>query len=268
MRNNALQVTAAFARIDEQLLRVWPVRSSLFDAFSDAGLAQEIIFSMVAVANLRPPKDYEQEHEILQNTAGTVIEYGREFEQALEDRDLGAVMVAKANFAVSYKRMILSVSPLMCMSLGIVDDADTLCQVWFPEPDSYDARVEQLAKEFRLEFLPRVSSFPLALTSEERFSALAAINKDVEIAAQNAVDRLTALSPPDERSADHAIFLKYLKDTVITSSAITIAGEQRDNAEIERLFARSGVEFRGAESAISCDYTLQILHAFFPNCAS
>jgi len=160
IENNAVQVTAAFARIDEQLSKVWPTKSSLLDAFSDSELSQEINSSLSAVIQLLPPDEFEQEHLILQSTAKTVVEYSRQFEQALQDRDLVGVMVAKANFVVSYKRMLMTVSPRLCSALGIANDQEVVCDVTVAESGTYGAEVEQLFKEFRLEFLPRVTSFP------------------------------------------------------------------------------------------------------------
>ncbi|MCZ6538780.1 MAG: hypothetical protein O6922_03015 [Chloroflexi bacterium] len=266
IENNAVQVTAAFARIEEHLSRVWPVRSSLFDAFSDAELSQEIISSIGAIVQLSPPAEFEQEHRILQETAKTVVAYTQEFEQALQDRDLAGVMVAKANFAVSYKRMVLTVSPRLCNALGIDNDRETLCDVRAGTPGTYDAEVEQLIKEYRLEFLPRVTSFPLALSEEERFGVLSALNVYIEIANQNAVSKLVALTPPEERADDHRILLTYLEDTSETASAITVAAANRDNSKIEQLFAQSGTIVESAAASISCEYREVLLHGFFPGC--
>ena len=266
IENNAVQVTAAFARIGEQMSKVWPTRGSLLDAFSDSDLAQEMIDSIGAVVQLSPPEEFEQEHQILQDTAGTVIEYSRQLEQALQGRDLAGVMVAKANFAVSYKLMLMTVSPRLCKALGIADDREKLCDVRVDAPGSYDAKVEQLFKEFRVEFLPRVTSFPVALSEEERFSALAALNKEIEVATRNAVAKLAALSPSQGRADDHQILLTYLEDTGKTASSITVAGEESDNETLQRLFAQSSTIVESAGALISCEYSETLLHGFFRGC--
>ncbi|MCH7971622.1 MAG: hypothetical protein IH960_11365 [Chloroflexi bacterium] len=268
IENNAVQVTAAFARIDEQLSRVWPVRSSLFDAFSDSGLSQEIISSLGAIVQLSPPDEFEQEHRILQSTAKTVVEYSLQLEQALRGRDLAGMMIARANFAVSYKRMLMTVSPRLCKALGIDDDPEILCEVNAGAPATYDADVEQLFKEFRIEFLPRVTSFPPAMSDEERFDTLAALNVEIEVATREAAEKLAALSPPEGRVDDHKILLTYLEDTGKTASAITVAGEERDDSKIEQLFAQSGTIVESAEAAISCEYGETLLHGFFRDCVS
>lgn len=268
IENNAVQVTAAFARISEQLARVWPARSSLFDAFSDSELSQEIISSLGAIVQLSPPDEFEQEHRILQSTANTVVEYSRELEQALQGRDLAGVMIAKANFAVSYKRILMTVSPRLCKALGIENDSEILCETNAGAPGTYDADVEQLFKEFRNEFLPRVTSFPPALTDEERFYTLAALNKEIEVATQKAAQKLAALSPTQERADDHKILLKFLEDTGELASAITIAGADQDNGKIQQLFVQSDTVVRAAGTAISCEYRKMLLHGFFPGCVS
>ena len=266
IENNAVQVTAAFARIEEQLSKVWPTKSSLIDAFDDSNLSQEIISSLGAIVQLSPPDEFEQEHRILQTTANTVVEYIREFEQALQDRDLTQVMIAKANFVVSYKRMLMKMSPAMCNSLGIANDSEILCDVRAGAPGTYDADVEQLFKEFRLEFLPRVTSFPVAMTEEERFSALAALNKDIEVATRNAADTLAGLSPTPDRVDDHQVLLKFLRETSDTASAITVAGSDRDGDEIQRLFTQSTIIVESAGATISCEYGEILLHGFFRTC--
>lgn len=268
IENNAVQVTAAFARISEQLARVWPVRSSLFDAFSDSELSQEIISSLGAIVQLSPPDEFEQEHRILQSTANTVVEYSRELEQALQGRDLAGVMIAKANFAVSYKRMLMTVSPRLCKALGIENELEILCETNAGAPGTYDADVEQLFKEFRIDILPRVTSFPPALTDEERFYTLAALNKEIEVATQKAAQKLAALSPTQERADDQKILLKFLEDTGELASAITIAGADQDNGKIQQLFVQSDTVVRAAGTAISCEYRKMLLHGFFPGCVS
>ncbi len=268
IENNAVQVTAAFARIDEQLSKVWPTKDSLLDAFSDSDLSQEIISSLGAVVQLLPPDEFEEEHLILQSAAKTVVEYSRQFEQALQDRDLVGVVVAKANFVVSYKRMLMTVSPRLCSALGIGNDQEVVCDVAVAESGTYGAEVEQLFKEFRLEFSTRVTAFPLALTEEEVFSTLAALNKDIEFAAQKAVKELAALSPPPARVADHNILLTYLEGIGETASAITIAGANQDGAKLRQLFAQADTIDESAAAAISCEYQETLLHGFFPDCAS
>jgi len=247
---------------------VWPTKDSLLDAFSDSDLSQEIISSLGAVVQLLPPDEFEEEHLILQSAAKTVVEYSRQFEQALQDRDLVGVVVAKANFVVSYKRMLMTVSPRLCSALGIGNDQEVVCDVAVAESGTYGAEVEQLFKEFRLEFSTRVTAFPLALTEEEVFSTLAALNKDIEFAAQKAVKELAALSPPPARVADHNILLTYLEGIGETASAITIAGANQDGAKLRQLFAQADTIDESAAAAISCEYQETLLHGFFPDCAS
>jgi hypothetical protein len=267
IENNAVQVTAAFARVDEHMSKVWPTKGSLLDAFSDSNLAQEIIASMGAVVQLLPPDEFEQEHKILQSAATEVVEYSRQLEQALQGRDLLGVMVAKANFAVSYKRMLMTVSPRLCKALGIDDDPETLCEVRAGAPGTYDADVERLFKVFRVEFIPRVTSFALALSEEERFSVLAALNREVEVATRNAVEELAALSPSQGRADDHQILLTYLEETGKTASAITVAGEEQDGETLQLLFDQSGTILESTAALISCDYSDTLLHGFFRTCA-
>ena len=268
LENNAVQVTAAFARIDEQMSKVWPTKDSLLDAFSDSDLSQEIISSLGAVVQLLPPDEFEEEHRILQSTANTVVEYAHDLERALQGRDLVGMMVAKANFAVSYKRMLLTVSPRLCSALGIDNDPEVICEINAGAPGTYDAEVERLFKVFRVEFIPRVTSFAPALSEEERFSVLAALNREVEVATREAAEKLAALSPPEGRVDDHKILLTYLEDTGKTASAITVAGEERDDSKIEQLFDQSGTIVESVEAAISCEYSETLLHGFFRDCVS
>lgn len=279
LANNAIQVSAAFARIDEHMSRVWPVRSELFDAFSESELSEEIITSLGEIVQIRPPVEFEPQHEILRRSADTVVEYSRQFEQALQDRDLGAAMVAKANFTVSYQRLLLAVPPPMCMALSVArmelgvardvdSDVESLCTVSAFEQTFYDSSVEQLFKEFRVEFNPRVSSFPSALTSDERFAALAGLNKEIEGATQVAAAKLDALSPPGKRADDHKVLLTFLEDIGETATAITLAGESRDISELDRLFEQSGTVYDVADGSISCDYSAALLHGYFSKCAS
>ncbi|MCH8230836.1 MAG: hypothetical protein IIA53_10940, partial [Chloroflexi bacterium] len=153
-------------------------------------------------------------------------------------------------------------------ALGIADDSEILCEVRAGAPGTYDADVEQLFKEFRVEFAPRVGAFPPALTDEERFDTIAALNKEVEVATQEAAEKLAALSPPEGRADDHRILLTYLEDTGKTASAITVAGEERDDSKIQQLFAQSGTVIESAEAAISCEYSETLLHGFFRDCVS
>ena len=104
------------------------------------------------------------------------------------------------------------------------------------------------------------------MSEEERFDALAALNVDIEMATQNAVNKLVALTPPGERADDHRIFLTYLEDTSETASAITVAGTDRDNSKIEQLFTQSGTIFESAATSISCDYSEMLLHGYFDDC--
>ena len=248
--------------------KVWPTKDSLLDAFSDSDLSQEIISSLGAVVQLFPPDEFEEEHRILQETAKTVVEYAHDLERALQGRDLVGMMVAKANFAVSYKRMLLTLSPRLCSALGIDNDPEVICEINAGAPGTYDAEVERLFKVFRVEFAPRVTSFALALSEEERFSVLAALNREVEVATREAAEKLAALSPPDGRVDDHKILLTFLEDTGKTASAITVAGEERDDSKIEQLFTQSGTVFEAAGAAISCEYSETLLHGIFRDCVS
>jgi len=263
IENNAVQITAAIARIEEQLSRVWPVRSSLFDAFSDSELSQEIISSIGAIVQLSPPDEFEQEHQLLRNTANTVVEYASGVEQSLERRDLVGMVVGMANVQVSYQRLLTTVSSQLCNALGVADDSELLCEVRAGAPGTYDADVEQLFKEFRVEFSPRVGAFPPALTDEERFDTVAALNEEVEVAAEEAAKKLASLSPPQGRADDHATMLTYLDEIGKTATAITKAGADRDASKLQQLFVQSGTVTESAASSISCEYQDSLLHGWF-----
>ena len=202
IENNAVQVTAAFARFDEQMSKVWPVKSSLFDALSDSKVSQEIISSMGAIIQLSPPDEFEQEHVTLQSAATAAAEYARQLGQALERRDLGETSVAFANFRVSYQRMLITVSPQLCNALGIRDEPETLCEVRAGAPGTYDAGVEQLFKEFRVEFIPRVTVFPAAMSDEERFDTLAALKPIVEATVHQHAGHVLAFELEDPIAQD------------------------------------------------------------------
>ncbi|HIF72274.1 MAG TPA: hypothetical protein EYQ61_06960 [Dehalococcoidia bacterium] len=173
------------------------------------------------------------------SSGAKVLEYSTQLSQALEDQDLGGMVVGVANFAVSYKRLVLNASPKLCSALGIAGDQEILCDVNAGEPGSYDAKVEQLIKEFSIEVLPRGGAFPPALTGDERFKTIAALNKGIEIAAQEAERKLGALSPPEHRTDDHEILLTFVKGISTTATAITVAGAERDDTEVLKLFAQS-----------------------------
>jgi hypothetical protein len=114
--------------------------------------------------------------------------------------------------------------------------------------------------------LPRTSAFPAALIGDERFDTIAALNKDVEIAAKEAARKLAALSPPEHRSDDHEILLTFLNDISTTAAAITAAGVERNDAKVAQLFALS-TEIRDAASSISCEFRETVLHNILQGCA-
>jgi hypothetical protein len=267
IQNSAVQVTAAFARISQDLSRVWPTRGALLDAVSNSGVADEMSANMQAIIQLTPPDEFEQEHEILTKAGITVLEYSAQLSRALDDRDLGGMVVGVANFSVSYKRLVLNASPQLCSALGIANDQETLCDVTTSEPGSYDAEVEQLIKEFRLEILPRGSAFPAALIGDERFDTIAALNKGIEIAAQEAERKLGALSAPIHRADDHEILLTFVKDISTTATAITIAGAERDDVRVQQLITQSQ-QIAEAATSISCEFRETVLHNLLPGCAS
>ena len=119
IQNNAVQVTAAFARISNDLSRVWPTRGSLLDAVGNSGVSEEMTANVQAIIQLTPPDEFEQEHQILTSGGLTVLEYTAQLSQALQDRDLGGMVVGVANLSVSYKRLVLNASPQLCIALGI-----------------------------------------------------------------------------------------------------------------------------------------------------
>ena len=268
IENNVVQITAAIARFDEQMSRVWPVRSALFDAADDSMVSQQIITSMGAIVQTVPPSRFEQEHQILQDSSKAIVESARELEQSLEARDLTRTSVAVTNFRVRYQRMLIALSPQLCGALAIADALETLCEVRAGAPGTYDADVERLYKEFRVEFLPRITVFIPAMSELERFDTLAALNREVEVAIQEAVKKFGALSPPQERADDHKVFLTYLEEIGKTAAAITIAGTERDDDKIQQLFDQSGEVTDVAAAALSCEYNELLLHGFHTGCPS
>ena len=69
IQNSAVQVTAAFARVGQDLSRVWPTRGALIDAIGSSGVSEEMSTNIQAIIQLTPPDEFEQEHQVLANGA-------------------------------------------------------------------------------------------------------------------------------------------------------------------------------------------------------
>lgn len=263
VRNHSIQVAASVARIDEQLSRVWPLRSSLFTAFEEAGLAVQTRNSLAAIAQLVPPPEYADAHQLIAAAADGIIEQSNRLEAALEAEDLSGMQIAVANIQVQYESLLLELPLFLCQSLA-VDDNVIFCQLPSGEPEGYAASVERLMNEFKANFGPRVGAFPPAMSDEERFRTLASLNLEVERATQNAEASLKSITPPSSWESSHEALLKYFQEIGETATAISVAGRNEDGERVQELFGQSGIVSESAASNISCSYNADLLRGFFP----
>ena len=253
--------------ISEALSTTWPTRERLLDVLGEAEVSVVFDSAQRQFEQLDPPQVFRSDHERFLEFMGGTSPYLREHDQAVQDGDLVGIFIARAHAIVARQIVALDVSPAFCVALfGQEEDAPPppFCDQNKSLPGGeYGVAIHGALERYGGEFNPRVGSFPPILTPEELYSALAALNPEIEVVIQETKDEVMGHRPPIEFKGDHDRLIKYLDENLETARAITSAANGQDEAKLrDELFPQSGDVFCAAQRDFSDEFRALIAPYF------
>ena len=239
------------------LNQTWPTRERFLSVLREADLPAAQDHFLQEVQELDPPERFRQDHESLVLFLTEQTEYLTKFYyQTLEDNDLVPFVVGRANIGVAQQLLLLDVSGPFCRTLFPAVPGPTRCDTGEPASGgAYGAEIQEILKRHGAEFGPRVSGFLSALTPEELFASLAALQTEIEGVIANTRDELRDVEPPEEVRADHERLVQYFVEILEVARDITQAARDQDQAKLlNELFPESGIVLCDARGDFSEDY--------------
>ena len=220
---------------------------------SDADISGTFETMLGEAEQLEAPEAFQSDHDSYLQSLRASLPLSRDFDQAIDDGDLVGVQLARTELFLSDTRLLLETSSTFCQA-ALLSDIPPGCASAEPPPGgAYGAELHAIFRRYVTEFGPRVSAFPAALTPEERFETLEALQPGIISAIEEGLASVKALEPPAELRADHDRLIQYFEETLEVSRAISQAAEDRDFASTEEEFQRSGVVFCSAVRDISAE---------------
>ena len=262
---NSVNFGETFDFIGDALNQTWPTRERFLGVLKEADLPAAQNNFLQEVQKLVPPERFKQDQESLVLFLTEQTEYLTKFYyQTLDDNDLVPFVVGRANIGVAQQRLLLNVSGPFCRTLFPATPGPVQCHTGeSASGGAYGAEIQDILKRHEAEFGPRVSGFLPALTPEELFASLAALQTEIEEVIANTRDELRALEPPEEVRADHERLVQYFVEILEVARDITEAAKDHDQAKLlGELFPESGVVLCDARRGFSEEY-LPIVATFF-----
>ncbi len=245
------EIGSIVIEIDEALNASWPTRGRLFAVLDEAELASTFATMVKQAEALEPPDGYSADHQLYLASLSESAERAEEMQAAIDEEDLLNFRLRITDLFLSRANLLLHASLTFCS--GVLQESEPPhCLPPVPAPaGEYGAALRDVMRRFQSEFVPRVRSFPPAMTEEERNAALGILQPAIISALEQAGDEAADLDPPDERRADHEVILRYFTDTLDVSRAISQAAEDADQDAIDFEFGRSLTVFCEAVAQIS-----------------
>ena len=276
--NYLVQVSGAFslfatkaASFQAVFAQTWPTNQLLFDALRDAGAGTAWVVPLEAVQELEPPRRFEADHSALLTRLEEVVRIDAEIGETLESGDLNRFVLLNAELGVVANVNNLAIDPAICEAIAPPGPQIPLCRSAEDlAGGDYGSEVEVLFLEFEANLGPRLGVWggwrPLA-SDAQFFEVLETVQPEIAASIQEALDRLTALTPPAELEADHVLLSTHLNSLLEFSGRAAAAIDAQDVEAYDAEFMAALPTVCNTRSALSPDMQL-IAHGHFdpPRC--
>ncbi|MEE9198480.1 MAG: hypothetical protein V3U26_01645, partial [Dehalococcoidia bacterium] len=248
----------------------------LIEVLKEERFTEALETTLVDFERVIPPADYPADHQRLLDSLRRTIPLSRERDQVIEAEDLVSLVDINTKMDLIRSHLISQVSPSLCRVLlaGLADIGEappdettgsSICDTNESLPGGeYGVQLRSIMKEFQADFGPRVTGFIPALSPEELSTTLLNVQSEIETLLAETRDKVAALTPPSELSADHDRLIQYFEDTLNVAQAITQAAKETDIQRILQVeFPRSGQVLCDALNDLSPNVE-PIVGFFFP----
>jgi hypothetical protein len=250
-------ITDARERQSEAFQELWPTRERFFDLFDTYDVPAVVAASREAARALDPPELFKDDHAALLDwfeafVSATPVQY-----EAVENEDLVGVFVSNAELSAQFDMMLVEADAVVCGAIAGLNRF-FLCGDVDPDENPYQSALRRVANEFHARASNRIVSFPPAMVAEELTTALLALQPEIILAFEDAIESAASLKPTEEYAEDHQRYLDYLTERLDLSRRITAAAEEGNEAELRNnLFLEDG--------RINCSATRDINPVFNAN---
>lgn len=205
-----------------------------------AGTAFEAVQTVIKAA--QPPPRFESDHKLLLESLEESVRLDREIGKAIEDLD--PVHFVVSNFELGNSE------PFVRAKLGV---SQQVREIAFPQdayafrppgPDvldgGYRERLYTIVREFSARFGRTGPDYLLFnLGPDDAFEVVSRASPRFTAAVENAMGKVTALTPPDELRVDHNRLVAYFKDTLAAQRQIARAAAAAERDGIRDGIART-----------------------------
>lgn len=229
-------VSAAAALIDEQFAKfrtvfngVYETRGALIFALQQAGVGTAFDSSLAAMEALEPPERFRNEHDLALDGLREFQQADKEIGQAIEGEDL--IAFALANFKLGRLSSSIPLGHTEVFCLARFTNVPHLCErPDFSSSSGYGAELYAILSTIDSEIGPAWGVLP-GLNDAEALEVIRTVAPGAVSALEQVVERLEALSPPENLQADHDQIFRYAGDLV------EVMTEWRDAADLGDLAA-------------------------------
>lgn len=117
----------------------------------------------------------------------------------------------------------------------------------------YGREVSRIFRSHGVEFVPRANLLQ-GLTDEQLMEALTYVQPEIVATFDRTIERLSAITPPEEYAVGHQVMLEFFTQQRSTAFAIDRAVAEGDGDAVQREFARSQDNARTAAERLPDDY--------------
>jgi hypothetical protein len=237
----------------QTLSRQYSDTQALLEALKGAGAGTAFEAVLNVIEQAEPPPRFEKDHELLLTYLDVAVRMDRRIGQAIEEGD--AVKFVVSNFGIfsdeASVRAGLDMSPQV---RGIAMPFGSALRP--PGPDildgGYRERVHGVLRELGFRF-PAAGPDYLAfnLLPEDAYQVIVQTAPGLIETVENALEDISALSPPGELSGDHDRLVAYLEETIASQQAIVAAATAEDLSAVRDRMSRTRTLFCEAAKAFS-----------------
>ena len=165
-----------FGKVGRALSQSYPTRERLLSALAEADVSGAVEALSDQLSSTDPPERFRPDHEALVAMLESLPTAGR-FDELLEKEDLVAISLARKDFLLGMGRVAQQSSRPFCDTAAF-GNPETVCDDDVPGGE-YGVALRRALNHTSVEFGPRVSSFPLGLSTEEVFAALEILQPEI-----------------------------------------------------------------------------------------
>jgi len=256
--------SASFRTVFSQ---AWPTNQRLFDALREAGAGTAWVDSLEAIQQIESPRRFEEDHSRLLARLEEFVRIDAKIGETLDGGDLASFVLLNAELAVVGNMGNLEIDPEICKAIALPAAGNPPCRTIDDLPGGeYGLELELLMLEFHGRLGPRLGVWapiwrPLA-DEAEFFQVLEEVEPEVRATIQDALNRLRALEPPAELTADHELLTEHLDTLLEVSARAAVAIQIRDVQAYEKETMTALVTICSTRSALSSDMLL-VAHGHF-----